>query len=119
MKGRPGAELQVITRLDISASLLSYFKHQDYVVEQCSFLGQVLNLSHSCHLCYSCSNTGSLTHCTTAGTPVHSIAARQLDRFQFGGYYESRSCEHIFLDAFCGHTCTFWLCRYLGVVTGS
>ena len=28
------------------------------------FLGQGSNLRHSCNLCYSCSNAGSLTHCT-------------------------------------------------------
>ena len=32
------------------------------------FLGQGLNLSHSCDLCHSCGNARSLTHCATAGT---------------------------------------------------
>ena len=39
-------------------------------------LGQELNPSHSCDLCHSCHNTGSLPHCTTVGTPciifIHS-----------------------------------------------
>ena len=33
------------------------------------FPGQGLNPSLSCNLCHSCGNTGSLTHCTTVGTP--------------------------------------------------
>ena len=33
------------------------------------FPGQGSNLSCSCDLCHSCSNTGSLTYCATAGTP--------------------------------------------------
>ena len=37
------------------------------------FLSQGLNLSHSFDLCQSCSNTRSLTHCTTIGTPKVSI----------------------------------------------
>ena len=35
------------------------------------FLGQESNPSCGCYLCQSCSNTGSLTHCTTVGTPAH------------------------------------------------
>ena len=31
--------------------------------------GQGWNPSWSCNLCHSCSNAGSLTHCTRAGTP--------------------------------------------------
>ena len=31
------------------------------------FPGQALNPDGSCDLCHGCSNTGSLTHCTTAG----------------------------------------------------
>ena len=34
------------------------------------FLGQELNLSRSCNLRWGCGNTGSLTCCTTAGTPL-------------------------------------------------
>ena len=33
------------------------------------FLGQEVNLSHSCDLYHSCSNAGSLTHRATVGTP--------------------------------------------------
>ena len=33
-----------------------------------SALGQGSDLSHSCNLCHSCSNTGSLTHCSGPGT---------------------------------------------------
>ena len=32
------------------------------------FSGQGSNLSHSCDLCHSCSNTESLTHCAGLGT---------------------------------------------------
>ena len=37
------------------------------------FLGQELNLSGSCHLCYSCSNVKSLTCCASVGTPDFSF----------------------------------------------
>ena len=33
-----------------------------------NFLGQALNLSHSCNLHCSCGNARSLTHCATGGT---------------------------------------------------
>ena len=33
------------------------------------FPGQGSNPNCICHLCHSCGNTKSLTHCTTAGTP--------------------------------------------------
>ena len=35
------------------------------------FLGQGMDLSHSCDQCHSCGNTRSLTLCATVGTPKY------------------------------------------------
>ena len=45
-----------------------------YIVSIWKFLGQGSNLSHSCDLCHSCHNAGSLTRCATAGTPIYCLA---------------------------------------------
>ena len=36
-------------------------------LQHMNFLGWGLNLSHSCNLCHSYGNAGSLTHCATVG----------------------------------------------------
>ena len=41
------------------------------------FLGQGSDLNHSCSLCYSCGNTGSLTH--SAGLGVESPSDHSRD----------------------------------------
>ena len=45
------------------------------------FLGQGLNLSHSCDLHHSCSNTGSLTHCARLGMEPVSQSSRDATNF--------------------------------------
>ena len=46
-----------------------FFFFFDHTLSIWKFPGQGLNLSLSCSLCHSFGNTGSLTYCTTAGTP--------------------------------------------------
>ena len=44
------------------------------------FTGQGSNPSHSCNLCHSCGNSGSLIHCAPTGSPLYISAFQVLTR---------------------------------------
>ena len=58
------------------------------------FLGQGLNLSHSCRLHLSYINTRCLTHCATAGTPIFTFLIVSFDAQKLLFIYLFIGCAH-------------------------